>query len=172
MAPSRLGAWSPLWGGAGWPWTSLDGSTQNRHPTSGSARRLGPRATLCEPRKSRKPGLRNGCTTAAVYLCKSRILHASNPVRTRRSVPRTARALLGEGESCRTPLRSCAHGMADLCFGDGCLPKSCKHRMLEFGELQGRSDRSRETSRSRKGEARCPGGRVSGVLQIRTVLSR
>jgi hypothetical protein len=26
--------------------------------------------------------------------------------------------------------------MADLCFGDECLPESCKRRMLEFGEEQ------------------------------------
>jgi len=41
---------------------------------------------------------------------------------------------LGECESWRTPLRASAPGVADLCFGDACLPESCKHRMLEFGD--------------------------------------
>jgi hypothetical protein len=27
--------------------------------------------------------------------------------------------------------------VANLCFGDACLPESCKHRMLEFGDEEG-----------------------------------
>jgi hypothetical protein len=46
----------------------------------------------------------------------------------------TAPLSLGDCESSRTPLRASAHGVADLCFGDACLPESCKHRMLEFGD--------------------------------------
>jgi hypothetical protein len=44
--------------------------------------------------------------------------------------------LMGERVSWRTPIRSGAHGQADLCFGDGCLPESCTHKMLEFGDEQ------------------------------------
>jgi hypothetical protein len=42
------------------------------------------------------------------------------------------RAHVGEFESWRTPLRASDHGVADLCFGDACLPESCKHRMARI----------------------------------------
>ena len=51
---------------------------------------------------------------------------------------RRGRAHVGELESWRTPIRASDHGVADLYFGDACLPGSCKHRMLEFGEEQKR----------------------------------
>jgi hypothetical protein len=75
MASSRLGEWSPLWGGAASASTSLDGSTQNRQPTRGSARRLDPMPTLCEPRKSPKPGPARATDRALICLCKRGTVH-------------------------------------------------------------------------------------------------
>ena len=56
-----------------------------------------------------------------------------------------ARLLVGERESWRTPIRSGAPGRAELCFGDGCLPETCKHKMLEFGEFQVRAKQAPDT---------------------------
>ena len=58
--------------------------------------------------------------------------------------PGRARLDVGKSESWRTPLPSCAHGMATCASVNGCLPESCKHRTLEFGDKRVARRRRRE----------------------------